>query len=217
MEKKHIEALFFVAKEPLTIDEIVKLLSKNEEETIDEGTVLRWVFELQNEYKERGIRIRQVAGGFEMTTADESFYIVEKLLPKQYDRLPKSAFETIAAVLVNQPASRATIAKFRGVKNPDDAIEKVLTRKLIASTEEGYVTTDEFLKAFGINDLKQLKELKNELKALDKTLLTLTEDELIEVEEVKNTLEELSIELSEETVEELSAELNENNEVKSDN
>jgi len=194
MDKKHIEALLFVAKEPLKIDEITKLISADEE--MDETTVLRWIFELQNEYKDRGIRIRQVAGGFEMITADECYDVVEKLLPKQYEKLPRSAFETIAAVVVNQPATRATIAKFRLVKNPDDAIQKVLERKLIKETEEGYVTTDDFLKAFGINDLKQLEELKKQLKMLDKSM-QLTDEEREELEEVEELLEEISNESEE--------------------
>lgn len=198
MSKSHIEALLFVAKEPLKIDDLCKYLSENEEEPLDEGTVLRWVFELKEEYKDRGIIIRQVAGGFEMTTSDDSAHVIEKILPKQYDRLPKSAFETIAAVVVNQPASRSTIAKFRGVKNPDDAIEKVLARKLIEKTEEGYITTNEFLKAFGINDLKQLKELKKELQALDKTLISMNDHQISDVNEMKETMEDISEKLLEE-------------------
>lgn len=167
MDKKHIEALLFVAKEPLKIEDIVKIV-KETDESMDETIVLRWMFELQNEYTERGIHIRQVAGGFEMVTADECFDTIEKLLPKQYDRLSRSAFETLAAIVVKGPAIRATISKFRGVKNPDDAIQKLLERNLIKHTEEGYVTTDVFLKEFGINDLKELKELKKELELLDK-------------------------------------------------
>lgn len=212
MDKKFIEALLFVAKEPLKIEDITKLISVEEEDEMDETTVLRWIFELQNEYKERGIRIRQVAGGFEMITADECYDVVEKLLPKQYERLPRSAFETIAAVVVNQPATRATIAKFRGVKNPDDAIQKVLERKLITETEVGYVTTDEFLKAFGINDLKQLKELKKQLKALDKNI-ELTDEEKAELDEVEVLLEEFSNDAEEEKVEDVLTEEEEEEEV----
>lgn len=192
MSKKHIEALLFVAKEPLKIEDIAKYLSSSQEESVEEDVILRWMFELINEYKERGINIRQVAGGFEMITSNDSFHIIEQLLPKQVEKLPRSAFETIAAVIVNQPhATRAKIASFRGVKNPDDAIEKVLARNLIMHTESGYVTTDEFLKSFGINDLKQLKELKEELRSLDKHG-PLSEEEQQHVAEVEKTLEELT-------------------------
>lgn len=151
-KKEHIVSLLFVAKEPLPMETISKILEE------EERVILRWLFELEHEYKERGIRIRRVAGGFEMVTSDESFQYVEKLVPKQYETLSRSARETVTIIALQQPVNKATIARFRGVKNPDSGIEALLDRKLIRETEEGFVTTDEFLKFYGVNDLKELHE-----------------------------------------------------------
>lgn len=151
-KKENILSLLFVAKEPLSIERISSLL--NEEERV----ISRWVADLEHEFKERGLRIRRVAGGFEMVTSDESFPFVEQLVPKQYERLSRSSQETVTIVAFNQPVNKATIARYRGIKNPDSGIDTLLEKKLIKETNEGFVTTDEFLKYFGINDLKELQE-----------------------------------------------------------
>ncbi|NGY88432.1 hypothetical protein F6Y05_36165 [Bacillus megaterium] len=53
---------------------------------------------------------------------------------------------------------KAKIGRYRNVKNPDSGIESALSMGLIKETEQGYLTTNEFLKFFGINDLKELEE-----------------------------------------------------------
>lgn len=159
IEKKHLEALLFVAKEPMTLGDIQKRLA-NDEEKIEDDIVLRWLFELTREYEDRGFRIRQVAGGFEMATAPECHEVIEKIVPKEYESLSKAQLHTLTVVAYNQHINRAGIAKIRGVKNPDEAIQRLLDKNLIADTENGYITTENFLKFFGINDLKELPPLE---------------------------------------------------------
>lgn len=154
MSKKQVEALLFVTKEPIPLEEISKII--NEEKSI----VLRWLLELQKEYNDRGIQIRQVAGGFEMVTADDLHETIEKIVPKQIETLSRAALETVTIIAYNQPVKRAYIAKLRGVSNPDYGIQTLLDEKLVEETEEGFVTTENFLKYFGINDLKELPEIK---------------------------------------------------------
>lgn len=148
-----MEALLFVTKEPLSLERLSDLLEE------EQNIVLRWLMELQHEYKGRGVQIRQVAGGFEMVTADDCHDIIEKVVPKTYDTLSRSSLETITIVAYNQPVKRSLIARFRGVANPDHGIAGLLEHGLIKETEEGYVTTPAFLKYFGINDLKELPEI----------------------------------------------------------
>lgn len=164
IEKKDLEALLFVSKEPLPLTQIVKYMKEiNEvEDSTNEGIekiVLRWLFELKSEYESKGIRIRQVAGGFEMVTAPECHLIIEKVVPKEYETISKAQMDTLSIIAYNQNINRAKIAKIRGVKNPDEAIARLLERNLIAETESGFITTELFLKFFGINDLKELPVL----------------------------------------------------------
>jgi segregation and condensation protein B len=158
MTKRHVEALLFVSKTPLTLDDISSKIEK------DEDVVLRWIRELIDDYKDRGVLIRQVAGGFEMVSAFDVADVVEKVIEKKYEKISRSTRETITIVALHQPVERAFIGKLREVKNPDGGIEKAIELNLIKQTSEGYITTDEFLRKNGVNDLEELKE---KLKAIE--------------------------------------------------
>lgn len=158
MDKHAVESILFVAKEPYTPEKIAKILNESE------NTVNRWLSELERDYETRGIRIRRVAGGFEMVTSQQYHEVVEPIVHKEYQFLPKAVLDTVAVIATVQPVRKATIARYRGVKNPDSGIESALAMKLIKETENGFVTTDEFLKFFGINDLKELEEKLKEIE-----------------------------------------------------
>lgn len=189
MDKIDLEALLFVAKEPLALDQIVKCLKDEEEKMSNdeiEKVALRWLFELKNEYENKGIRIRQVAGGFEMASAPECHAIVEKIVPKEYESLSKAQNETLSIIAYNQNITRATIAKIRGVKNPDEALQRLIDKNLIIQTEEGYITTELFLKFFGINDLKELPPLSStQTEQQEENLETDENEEIIDENEEK--------------------------------
>lgn len=156
MDKYAVESILFVAKEPLSTEKISKVLSE------DENTVNRWLSELERDYEKRGIRIRRVAGGFEMVTAEDYYKVVEPLVPKEYQFLSKPVLETVTIIATFQPVKKSRIAMYRNVKNPESGIESALSMKLIKETKDGYETTEEFLKFIGVNDLKELQEkLKN--------------------------------------------------------
>lgn len=156
MDKYAIESILFVAKEPYSSEKISKMINESE------STVNRWISELERDYEGRGIRIRRVAGGFEMVTSQQYFEVIEPIVPKEYQFLSKPTLDTVTIVASMQPVKKSKIAQFRGVKNPDSGIESALELKLIKETENGFITTDEFLKYFGINDLKELEERLNE-------------------------------------------------------
>lgn len=157
MDKHAIESILFVAKEPYTQEKIAKILMESE------NTVNRWLAELERDYENRGIRIRRVAGGFEMVTAQQYHEVVEPIIPKEYQFLSKPVLETITIVATLQPVNKATIGRYRGVKNPDSGIDSAVSLKLIKETNTGFTTTEEFLKFFGINDLKELEEKLKEI------------------------------------------------------
>lgn len=152
MSKYKVEALLFVSKKPVTANKISEVIGCNV------STVERWLSELEREYSNRGINIRRVAGGYEMVTAAECVDAVQPFVRKDYQFLSKPALETVSIICVNQPVKRSKIARFRNVKNPDSGLDALLDLKLIKDTEDGYVTTDQFLTYFGINDLNELKE-----------------------------------------------------------
>lgn len=152
MNKYALESILFVSKEPAAPDKLAKLLD------CDEHVIYRWIAELEKDYEHRGIKIRRVAGGFEMVSSEEFYSVVENVVKKEYQTLSKSVLETVTLIAMKQPVNKATIARFRGVKNPDNGIDGALNLKLIIETDKGFITTPEFLRYFGINDLKELEE-----------------------------------------------------------
>lgn len=155
-----IEALIFASSEPLKVKEIAGILGLAEE------TVRELIRELQQEYQEkrRGIQILEVAGGYQFLTNPDCAPYVEKLkkVPRQ-PTLSQAALETLAIIAYKQPITRAEIETLRGVR-VDSSITTLLERGLIqeAGRKDGpgrpilYVTTNDFLKYFGLKSLDDL-------------------------------------------------------------
>ncbi len=121
--------------------------------------------------------IVEQAGGYRFRTRVRYYPWVRKLFPDaNLRRLSQAALETLAIVAYQQPITRAALEQVRGV-SCDGPLKSLLEKKLIALGARAetvgnpytYVTTDDFLKYFGINripeDLPRLREFKDLLDA----------------------------------------------------
>ena len=174
-----IEALLFISGEPLSLDRIKAVLAlseaKNVLEEVDKGKIKSILWELQQEYDMRlsGIRIVEVAGGFQFVTPPELSQWVKKLKKiKQSARLTKPSLETLAIIAYKQPLVKAEIEDIRGVDSAgvikgllDKRFVKIIGRKDLPGRPILYATTTEFLQYFGLKDISDLPTLKefNEL------------------------------------------------------
>jgi segregation and condensation protein B len=163
--KGALEALLFVADEPLVPRQLAEAVES------DEGKVLSAMQELREEYERynRGIQLREVGGGWRMHTHPAYASHIEKLLlSSRRARLTRAAVETLAIIAYLQPITRTQIANLRGVQS--ESMVKVLEEQDLV-TEVGkerspggpalYVTTDKFLERFGLNDLEDLPPLED--------------------------------------------------------
>lgn len=115
---------------------------------------------------ERGVQLREVAGGWRLYTREEFAPAVERLLLEgQRSRLTQAALETLAIVAYRQPITRARIAAIRGV-GVDGVIRSLLARGLVEEVatdpETGggqYATTGVFLEKLGLRSLADLPSL----------------------------------------------------------
>ena len=140
------------------------------------GAVAEALQRLAAEYDEaeRGIQLREVAGGWRLYTREEYAGSVERLLLEgQRSRLTQAALETLAVVAYRQPVTRARISGIRGV-GVDGVIRTLLGRGLIeecgADPETGggqYCTTGLFLEKLGLQSLGQLPSLAPLLPELE--------------------------------------------------
>ena len=162
--KSIIESLLFVADGPQTLQRFVEVLDGVDKETIQ--AVLQ---ELQSECdaERRGVRLVEVAGGFQLRTAKNNADWVKKFLGGRPARMGKATLETLAIVAYRQPITRAEIEAIRGV-DVDGVIATLLERNLIRAVARKdvpgrpflYGTTPEFLQLFNLKDLTHLPTLK---------------------------------------------------------
>jgi len=171
--KSIIEALLFVNEKPLLVDQIRNLF-----EEMNSNEIRSILLELQNEFEtnKRGIRIAEVAGGFQMITSPEYAPFIKKFYSKrQAQKLSTPALETLAIIAYKQPVSRLEIESLRGV-NVDGVISSLLDRNLIRITGRReclgrpfvYGTTKEFLEYFGLKSLEDLPKIEDFSKIVPK-------------------------------------------------
>jgi segregation and condensation protein B len=165
--KAVIEALLFSSDKPLFIEQIKKVL-----DNLDAGQIRRIVEELQAEYEgsNRGMRVYEVAGGFQMIAATHFSSFLRKLYkgPQQADKLSKPALETLAIIAYKQPLSKMEIESLRRV-NSDGVMSTLLEKNLVRVTgrrrapgrPKVYGTTRQFLEYFGLKSLEELPKMGN--------------------------------------------------------
>ncbi|MBM4159494.1 MAG: SMC-Scp complex subunit ScpB [Ignavibacteria bacterium] len=165
-----IEALFFAAREPLSVKQIQTIYEyqglNGESRQLEPTDVIRVVDELNAEYDaaDKPYRIIQIAGGYQFATLPVYAEWLAKLYKEQTRRkLSQSSIETLAIVAYKQPITKPEIESIRGV-NCDYVLKTLLEKELVTivgrATTVGrpllYGTTKEFLKHFGLNDLTDL-------------------------------------------------------------
>jgi len=174
--KNILESLLFVARKPLTLEELEQATELPRE------LLASLLEELISELKNRGIQVIKVAGGYLMGTNPENAEYVEKILhPREETRLSPQALETLAIIAYKQPVTRVEIERLRGVDSGwviDSLAAKRLVYEVGRSETVGrpylYATTEEFLRHFGIESpdtLPPLPESEADQETLFKSAL----------------------------------------------
>ncbi len=175
--KAQLEAIIYAAETPITLEQIIALVK---EAVVAEGAadddeiksrVRSGVEELVGEYggPDHGIEIRQVAGGYRMSTKPEQHEVVRAFAKslKPPIRLSLPALETLAVIAYKQPVTVPEINEIRGVDS-GGVIGTLLDRKLITTGGRKqvigrpilYKTTKEFLMRFGLKDVNELPSME---------------------------------------------------------
>jgi segregation and condensation protein B len=163
--KAILEAIVYVAEEPLTLAQIAASLQEPAER------VKRLLDQLIVEFDQpgHGVSIREVAGGYKMATKAEHHDAVRNFVKslKPPLKLSLPALETLAVIAYKQPVTGPEIMEIRGVQG-GGVLKTLLDRKLIAAAGRKnvigkpmlYKTTKEFLIQFGLKDIAELPSLK---------------------------------------------------------
>lgn len=158
-----IEAMLFVTDEPVGVIELADMLE------VDPKLVEQALVDLREklEREQRGIQLREVAGGWRLYTHPAYHDLVEKyVLSWDTRKLSQAAMETLAIVAYLQPCTRAGVASVRGV-NSDSSINSLVEKGLIREAGQAdapgnptlYATTRGFLEKFGLRSVRDLPNL----------------------------------------------------------
>jgi segregation and condensation protein B len=165
--RQGLEALLFLADEPLDVVTLAELLECDEDEVQTE------LQHLAEEYEagQRGMEVRRSSGGWRMYSADAARPVVERwALIGRSGRLTQAALETLAVIAYKQPISRQEIGDIRGV-NADGAVRSLVARGFVEEVgrDDGaghavlYGTTTLFLERLGLDSLDELPPLTDYL------------------------------------------------------
>ena len=158
-----LEALLFVTDEPVGTIALADMLE------VEPADVERALVDLRARFEdeERGVQLREVAGGWRLYTHPVYHELVEKyVLSWDTRKLSQAAMETLAIVAYSQPVTRAGVASVRGV-NSDSSINSLVEKGLVreAGTADApgnpvlYATTRAFLEKFGLRSVADLPDL----------------------------------------------------------
>lgn len=175
--KAQLEAIIYAAETPITVEQMTALVKDS---VVAEGIsgnaeikarVRASLEELAADYgnPDHGIEIRQVAGGYRMSTKPEQHEVVRSFAKslKPPIRLSLPALETLAVIAYKQPVTVPEINDIRGVDS-GGVIGTLLDRKLITTAGRKqvigrpilYKTTKEFLMRFGLKDVNELPSME---------------------------------------------------------
>jgi segregation and condensation protein B len=198
--KGKLEAIIYAAEEPVTIDQLTLLLK---ESVINDDNLGRMEpAAAQNEVKsriraaltdltadysnpDRGVEIREVAGGYRMSTKPEHHDLVRGYAKslKPPIRLSLQALETLSVIAYKQPVTAPEISEIRGVDS-SGVLANLMDKKLVTTAGRKqvigrpilYKTTKEFLMRFGLKDVGELPSMEE----FEKMLGAATQEELFE-------------------------------------
>src|SRR5438552_1392923 len=175
--KAQLEAIIYAAETPITLEQIIQLVKDSvvaggaADDAEVKSRVRSCLEELAGEYgsSDHGIEIRQVAGGYRMSTKPEQHEVVRTYAKslKPPVRLSLPALETLAVIAYKQPVTVPEINDIRGVDS-GGVIGTLLDRKLITTAGRKqvigrpilYKTTKEFLMRFGLKDVNELLSME---------------------------------------------------------
>jgi len=169
--KSALEALLFSSDKPLTLEQLKNALDTKETEQL--RTVIQ---DLKSEYESanRGMRIAEIANGYQMVTSSNFAPFLKKLYKERHvERLSNPALETLAIIAYKQPLTKHEIESLRNV-NVDGVVKNLLDKDLIRVSGRKkapgrpliFGTTRQFLEYFGLKSLEELPKMEDFSKLL---------------------------------------------------
>jgi len=165
-----LEALIFASEHPLSSRDLAKSAKA------EHRVVTSLLAELMDEYRGRGVRLDEVAGGYVFRTSPAFAPFVREHVAKKPVKMTRAQVETLAIIAYKQPITRPEVDEVRGVDSGailKSLLERDLVRILGKKEEAGrpllYGTTAQFLEFFGLKALGDLPTLREFTELTDES------------------------------------------------
>ncbi|HEY3266122.1 MAG TPA: SMC-Scp complex subunit ScpB [Armatimonadota bacterium] len=159
-----VESLLFAAPEPLPVTRIAEILEVPAEDAV---AALSWL--TNGAYRDRGMQVLKVAGGYQMVTNPDFAPYVGRLLAPPPPRLSRAAMETLSIIAYRQPVTLPEIEAIRGV-DASGVVRTLSERGMVRDVGKKdtvghptlYATTPLFLRHFGLDSVDELPPLPSD-------------------------------------------------------
>lgn len=160
LNKQIIEALLFAADQPITLAQMAELGP----EDVEKASLRVMLEELAEDYDGRGVQLKEVAGGWQLSTRPEYGEWVRRMHHvESRAKLSRAALDSLAIVVYRQPITKTEVEALRGVDSSgvlktllERRLIKILGRKRVVGRPILYGSSREFLQYFGLSDLTDL-------------------------------------------------------------
>ncbi len=161
-----VEAALLAAGQSLTIDRLLSLFA-DQPAPPDRQQIRAALARLEQEYRERGIELRETGSGFRLQVRKELAPWIGKLWEERPQRYSRALLETLAIIAYRQPVTRGEIEEIRGVAVSSNIMKTLLEREWIRVVGHRdlpgrpglYATTRQFLDHFNLKSLNELPTL----------------------------------------------------------
>ncbi len=159
-----LESVLFTAGDPVPLEKLADICAQDKKTM--QGILENYAGHLLN--SARGLMLREMEGTWQLCTKPAyADYIIQLGTVRKTPGLTQAAYETLSIIAYRQPATRAVIEQIRGVSS-DSVLLKLQEKNLIREAGRDdtpgkpflFVTTTEFLRAFGFNSIRDLPKIE---------------------------------------------------------
>jgi segregation and condensation protein B len=169
--KRILEAALLASPDPVDITALKKLFGGE----VGSETIRNLLGEIQEEWKERGVELVNVASGWRFQTRAEMRDYLGRISPDKPPRYSRAVMETLAIIAYRQPVTRGDVEDIRGVTVTTQIIQSLEARGWIDAVGHRetpgrpalYATTRKFLDDLGLRSLQELPPLEEIAKTLE--------------------------------------------------
>lgn len=178
--KRIVEAALFASGQPMNLDKLSELFFEEERPSHDEFKDV--LAEIETDYSERGVQLKEVATGYRFQARQDVGEWVSRLWEEKPQRYSRALLETLALIAYRQPITRGEVEDIRGVSVSSHIIKtlqerewiRVLGYRDVPGRPAMFGTTKAFLDYFSLKSLEELPTLA-EVRDLDKISAELDE------------------------------------------